>query len=78
MPHESTVGHEDILPADQRAMTVRSRLYSDEDLASRRGRLERSDSIVPNLYADKPRQFTQIQEDDDESSSGSEREPSLD
>ncbi|XP_052225406.1 cytosolic purine 5'-nucleotidase-like isoform X3 [Dreissena polymorpha] len=74
MPHESTVGHEDILPSNE-IITSRSRTITEEDLQQvlsqttitpKRPPIERSDTLKENLrrFADTPRQFTQVQDDD--------------
>lgn len=72
MPHESTVGHEPCNSSEDKdvdPMAPRSRQVTESDTEARRGRLERADSIVPNLYASTPRQFTQIQEDEESTDS---------
>ncbi|KAK3095658.1 hypothetical protein FSP39_017226, partial [Pinctada imbricata] len=64
MPHESTVDHMADLPLEVAPM-LREVDGSTED--RRKNRMARSDSIVPNLYAPVPRQFTQVQEEDENS-----------
>ncbi|KAL3863170.1 hypothetical protein ACJMK2_004939 [Sinanodonta woodiana] len=76
MPHESTVGHEDAIPVDNVIMAPRARIHStsqqkDEDYEKYdrvpspkpfRHPLERMDSV--RRYANTPRQFTQVQDED--------------
>lgn len=64
MPHESTVDHEDVLEFESKGMVLRSREMREDSQEERRKRLERTQSIVPNLYAPTPRQFTQLTDDD--------------
>jgi hypothetical protein len=64
MPHESTVDHEDVLQAEAAGLAPRAREIREDSPDERRKRLERSSSILPNLYAPTPRQFTQILDDD--------------
>lgn len=64
MPHESTVDHEDILDMNSQGMALRSRDMREDSQEERRKRLERTQSIVPNLVCPTPRQFTQLTEDD--------------
>ncbi|XP_048748152.2 cytosolic purine 5'-nucleotidase-like isoform X2 [Ostrea edulis] len=64
MPHESTVDHEDILETEAVGLAPRTREMSEDSQEDRRKRLERTHSIIPNLYAPTPRQFTQILDDD--------------
>ncbi|KAL5021030.1 hypothetical protein ScPMuIL_000185 [Solemya velum] len=71
MPHESTVGHDDILSVGATLMASRSRAISsgsdvEPHSPTKKNRLTRMDSLVPNLYAETPRQSTQVQEDDEE------------
>lgn len=69
MPHESTVRHEDRLPQEIEVMASRSRELSPSE--ERKKRLQRSDSIVPHLYASTPRQLTQVGDDVDTDDSAS-------
>ncbi|KAL4232109.1 Cytosolic purine 5'-nucleotidase [Mactra antiquata] len=69
MPHESTVGHEDVLQHNE-IIASRSRHSADVSPISpmnntKRHPLERSDTMNARRFADTPRQFTQVQEDDD-------------
>lgn len=56
--------HEDILHMDSQGMALRSREMREDSQEERRKRLERTQSIVPNLICPTPRQFTQLTEDD--------------
>ncbi|XP_062570936.1 cytosolic purine 5'-nucleotidase-like isoform X2 [Saccostrea cucullata] len=63
MAHESTVDHEDILQMENNGLALRTR-DRENSQEERRKRLERTHSIVPNLFAPTPHQFTQLTEDD--------------
>lgn len=65
MPHESTVRHEDRLPEGFEVMANRSREAEEREEVIKRRRLQRSDSIVPHLFAMTPRQCTQVGDDDE-------------
>ena len=65
MPHESTVQHEDILPREAVAKIPGVKDMDDSVDEKRKQRLVRTGSVVTNLYAPVPRQFTQVQEDDE-------------
>ena len=78
MPHESTVGHEDKLPIENmrslmgsrsRASTVSDDL-SPSPAVMKRNPLERMESL--RFYAETPRQFTQLQDEDDDSADSKE------
>ena len=64
MPHESTVDHEDVLDLESKGLVLRSRDMREDSQEERRKRLERTQSIVPNLYAPTPRQFTRLSDED--------------
>ena len=73
MPHESTVGHEDKLPIETTKSTIASRSRtstSEMNLKSpivnmKRHPLERAESV--RFYAETPKQFTQLQDESDDS-----------
>ncbi|XP_071090356.1 cytosolic purine 5'-nucleotidase-like [Haliotis cracherodii] len=73
MPHESTVGHDAPLE-DDTSLCFADRSRSNEGVAHnetpKRYRLTRSASLVPRLHAPTPRQFTQVQDDDDDDVDG--------
>ncbi|XP_060573684.1 cytosolic purine 5'-nucleotidase-like isoform X2 [Ruditapes philippinarum] len=81
MPHESTVGHEDVLPHND-IIASRSRTSNDNSpilspiVTGKRHPLERTEPIKESVrrYADTPRQFTQVQDDDSDGSKDSDRE----
>lgn len=81
MPHESTVGHEDVLPPGHDLIASRSRMAS-ESLASpvvtftpnKRHPLERAETMNSRRFADTPRQFTQLQDEDSDGSKDSDKE----
>lgn len=77
MPHESTVGHEDKLPLENMRsfMASRSRTSTSEDIlvspaVAKRHPFERAESL--RYYADTPRQFTQLQDESDDSTDSKE------
>lgn len=79
MPHESTVGHEDKLPLENMKSAIASRSrasVSSENLMSpsvnKRHPFERAESV--RFYADTPRQFTQLQDESDDSTDSKEGE----
>ena len=82
MPHESTVGHEDKLPIENTKSTIASRSrssLSDSNLRSpvtnlKRHPLERAESV--RFYAETPKQFTQLQDESDDSVDSKEGEKS--
>lgn len=73
MAHESTVSHENNIEGTSDLMASRSRSYTEnlagaspETSLTKRKTLQRADSLVPNLYADTPKEITQILEFDEE------------
>lgn len=80
MPHESTVGHEDVLPPHHDLIASRSRTASEcvspvvAMVNNKRHPLERADTLNTRRFADTPRQFTQIQDEDSDSSKDSDKE----
>lgn len=78
MPHESTVGHEDVLPTANDILASRSRTASECQpspvATTKRHPLERSDTLNTRRFADTPRQFTQIQDEDSDGSKDSDKE----
>lgn len=79
MPHESTVGHEDVLPHND-IIASRSRTSADGSpvlsptTTMKRHPLERAEPVSVRRFADTPRQFTQIQDDDSDGSKDSDKE----
>lgn len=70
MPHESTVAHEQRFQANDGPISTRSRASSIqaevEVPQNRRSRvLERSNSTLPHIRAETPRQVTHHHDDDD-------------
>ena len=84
MPHESTVGHEDVLPFGVDLIASRSRTASECQVSPvvpitptiKRHPLERADTATTRRFADTPRQFTQIQDEDSDGSKESDKETS--
>ena len=86
MPHESTVGHEDKLPLEnmRSLMGSRSRISTSSDdllpsplpAATKRNPLERMESL--RFYAETPRQFTQLQDESDDSADSKEGDAKYD
>lgn len=83
MPHESTVGHEDVLPPGHDLIASRSRTASEclpspviSFTPNKRHPLERADTLNTRRFADTPRQFTQVQDEDSDTSKDSDKEQS--
>ena len=77
MAHESTVSHENNIEGTSDLMASRSRSYTEnlsgvspETSITKRKPLQRADSLVPNLYANTPKEITQILEFDEEDDAG--------
>lgn len=73
MAHESTVSHEINIEEGSDLMASRSRSYTEnlsgaalDASMNKRKPLQRADSLVPNLYANTPKEITQILEFDEE------------
>lgn len=78
MPHESTVGHDPKHRPEKLTWASRARTVGSEEDShqSRRDRLTRTESLVPNLFADTPREITQIHENHEEDFKASDKQSS--
>ncbi|XP_052770663.1 cytosolic purine 5'-nucleotidase-like isoform X3 [Mya arenaria] len=86
MPHESTVGHEDVLPPHHEIIASRSRLKNEDGtpllsptVTPKRFPLERAETLGDNVrrFADTPRQFTQIQDEEGDSDNSKDSDKEL-
>ncbi|WAR22094.1 5NTC-like protein [Mya arenaria] len=86
MPHESTVGHEDVLPPHHEIIASRSRLNNEDGtpllsptVTPKRFPLERAETLGDNVrrFADTPRQFTQIQDEEGDSDNSKDSDKEL-